>query len=187
MGKRAFTFLFYLHSSITNPQSFVLPDTTGSTFVCRGLVNTNEDALQTYSSELCLCSLYHRKAPGSAARKWVSFWTHSVSQPLVCSSWCGHSRLSETGSPGRRPPCRASRGLCTNMCHKPPMSSSSSSWVSFCHRSQSQNCCEVDKSHEAAASSQHDPGNVQDTGSLVQWPLEHMGDWHRVSFPKVCP
>ena len=24
-------------------------------------------------------------------------------------------------------------------------------------------------------------------GSLVQWPLEHMGDWHRVSFPKVCP
>lgn len=60
MGKRALTFLFYLHSSITNPQSFVLPDTTGSTFVCRGLVNTNEDALQTYSSELCLCSLLRR-------------------------------------------------------------------------------------------------------------------------------
>ena len=61
MGKRALTFLFYLHSSITNPQSFVLPDTTGSTFVCRGLVNTNEDALQTYSSELCLCSLLQKK------------------------------------------------------------------------------------------------------------------------------
>lgn len=47
-------------------QRFTLRDTTGSIFVCRGLGNTDEDALRTCSSEWCPCILLQKKTSGES-------------------------------------------------------------------------------------------------------------------------
>lgn len=57
--------------------------------------------------------------------------------------------------------------------------------TSFCHRNGGQSCCGVDKLHDAAASCQGGPGNVQDTRTKAQGSINNIVRSHVLWYHKV--